>query len=345
MDITSVLKKKTQDDPVDEEIRMERAEELHSESLVIDGHQGTLLDVIKGVRDFGDESSTGHSDLPRLRKGGVDCAVLSAFPYDRLTPIRGTKQGLEYIDAFHTLAGIPGVRHVLKASDIEEANKAGDVGIMLSFGGGEFLEGSIEALRMYYNLGLRMLTLTWNDRNLIGDGAGFSASRGGLTPFGFQVVAEAGKLGMVVDVSHLSEAGFWDVLDVAEVPFVASHSNCHALLAHPRNLTNGQLRAIGEAGGLVGISLNHEYLTGSDELAGISAVADHIVHALEMAGEEAVGLGTDFDSFGEPGPEPVYNIGDLQHLTYELLKRGISGKVIAGVLGGNWLRVLRAVIG
>ncbi len=128
-------------------------------------------------------------------------------------------------------------------------------------GGGEFLEGSIEALRMYYNLGLRMLTLTWNDRNLIGDGAGFSASRGGLTPFGFQVVAEAGKLGMVIDVSHLSEAGFWDVLDVAEVPFVASHSNCHALLAHPRNLTNGQLWAIGEAGGLVGISLNHEYLS------------------------------------------------------------------------------------
>ncbi|MGI6628692.1 MAG: dipeptidase [Bacillota bacterium] len=345
MDITSVFKKNTQDNPVDEELRMERAEELHSESLVVDGHQGTLFDVIKGIRSFGQESPFGHSDLPRLRKGGVDCAILSGFPYDRLLPVRGVKQGLEYIDAFHALACMPGVKQVLKASDVEEAGKAGDVGIMLSLGGGEFLEGSIEALRMYYELGLRMLTLTWNDRNLIGDGAGFSASRGGLTPFGFQVVSEAERLGVIVDVSHLSEAGFWDVVDVAEMPFVASHSNCHRLLAHPRNLTDGQLKAIGDVGGLVGISLNHEYLTGSDEHASISEVADHIIHALEMVGEEGVGLGTDFDSFGERGPEPVSHVGKLPLLTYELLKRGVSGKVITGILGGNWLRIFRAVIG
>lgn len=190
-----------------------------------------------------------------------------------------------------------------------------------------------------------MLTLTWNDRNLIGDGAGFSASRGGLTPFGFEVIAEAARLGIIVDVSHLSEAGFWDVVDMAESPFVASHSNCHTLLAHPRNLTDGQLRAIGELGGLVGISFNHEYLTGSDEVADISLVADHIMHAVEVAGEESVGLGTDFDSFGEKGPEPVSHIGKLPLLTYELLKRGLSGKVIEGILGGNWLRIMRAVIG
>ncbi|HHY12890.1 MAG TPA: membrane dipeptidase [Firmicutes bacterium] len=345
MDIASVFKKKAKDDSAMEEIRMERAEELHSESLVIDGHQGTLLDVIAGVRDFGEESSLGHSDLPRLKQAGVDCVVLSAFPYNRVQPIRGVRQALEYIDVFCALAAIPGVRRVLQVSDIEEAHDAGDVGIMLSFGGGEVLEGSIEPLRMYHKLGLRMLTLTWNDRNLIGDGAAFSASRGGLTPFGLKAVEEAARLGVVVDVSHLSEAGFWDVVDVAQSPFVASHSNCHALLGHPRNLTDAQLRAIGEAGGLVGISFNHEYLTGTDENAGISQVADHIIHAMEIAGEDSVGLGTDFDSFGEPGPEPVSHIGRLPLLTFELLKRGISGQQIAGILGGNWLRVLRAVIG
>ena len=150
---------------------------------------------------------------------------------------------------------------------------------------------------------------------------------------------------MVVDVSHLSEAGFWDVLDVAQAPFVASHVNCHVLLPHPRNLTDAQLKAIGEAGGLVGISFNHEYITGTDEQATISQVADHIIHAMEVAGEDNVGLGTDFDSFGEPGPEPVTHIGKLPLLTFELLKRGISGQQIAGILGRNWMRVLRAVIG
>ncbi|HHT85255.1 MAG: dipeptidase [Bacillota bacterium] len=345
MDLASVFKKKSENDPAMEEIRMERAEEIHSENLVIDGHQGTLLDVIKGVRHFGEESSLGHSDLPRLRQAGVDCVILSVFPHDRLHPIRGVRQALEYIDAFWGLAPVPGVRPVMDTSDIEEAQDPGEVGIMLSLGDGVMLEGSIEALRMFYKLGVRMLTLTWNDRNLIGDGAAFSASRGGLTPFGFQVVEEAASLGMVVDVSHLSEAGFWDVLDVAQAPFVASHANCHALLAHPRNLTDAQLKAIGEAGGLVGISFNHEYVTGTDENATISQVADHIIHAMEVAGEDNVGLGTDFDSFGEPGPEPVSHIGKLPLLTLELLKRGVSGQQIAGILGRNWMRVLRAVIG
>lgn len=345
MDIASVLKKKAEQDPAMDEIRMERAEELHSECLVIDGHQGTLLDVIKGVRNFGEQSSLGHSDVPRLRQAGVDCVILSAFPHDRLQPIRGVRQALEYIDVFHELGSIPGVSHVLQTSDIEDAREAGEVGIMLSLGDGAMLEGSIETLRMYHKLGVRMLTLTWNDRNLIGDGAAFSVSRGGLTPFGLKVVEEAARLGVVVDVSHLSEAGFWDVLDVAQAPVVVSHSNCHALLAHPRNLTDAQLKAIGEAGGLVGISFNHEYITGTDENATISQVADHIIHAMEVAGEESVGLGTDFDSFGEPGPEPATHIGKLPLLTLELLKRGVSGQQIEGLLGRNWMRILRAVIG
>lgn len=344
MDIKSVFKK-AEDESEEIALRKERAEEIHEESIVIDGHEGTLFDLIREKRKFDEESSEGHSDLPRLRQGGVDCAIFTAFPYDRIWPIRGVKQGLEYIDKFEEIVKIPGARPVLQTSDIEEANKAGEVGIMLSFGGGEFIEGTIEALRMYYRLGVRMLTLTWNERNLLADGAGFSASRGGLTPLGFEVLEEAAKLGIIIDVSHLSEAGFWDVVDMAEAPFVASHSNCHALLPHPRNLTDGQLAAIGQSGGLVGISFNPEYLTGSDEPGTLSQVVDHILHAIEMAGEEHVGLGTDFDSFSGTGPEPLHHIGLLPLLTYELLERGLSGKVISGILGGNWLRVMRAVIG
>ena len=344
MDVKSVFTKKT-DEAEDIKLRQERAEEIQEESIVIDGHQGTLFDIARGIRKFEEESSIGHSDLPRLRQGRVDCAILTAFPYDRVWPTRGVKQGLEYIDLFEEVVKTPGVRQVLTTADIEEANKKGEVGLMLSFGGGEFIESSIEALHMYYRLGLRMLTLTWDERNLLADGAAFSASRGGLTPLGVKALEEAAKLGILIDVSHLSEAGFWDVVDVAEAPFVASHSNCHALFPHPRNLTDGQLAAIGHAGGLVGISFNPEYITGSDESPTLAQVVDHIMHAMEFAGEEHVGLGTDFDSFSGSGPEPLAHIGQLSLLTYELLERGLSGGVISGILGGNWLRVLRAVIG
>ncbi len=345
MDIASVLKKKPKDDPTMEEIRMERAEELHSESLIIDGHQGSLWDVLNGVRNFQEESAFGHSDLPKLRQSKVDCVFLSAFPYDRVPSMRGVKQALEYIDVFNDLSEAIGIRRVLQISDIESVRDTDEVGVMLSFGDGAMLEGSLETFRMYYKLGLRMLTLTWNDRNLLADGAAVSVSRGGLTPFGIKVVNEASRLGVIVDVAHLSEAGFWDMVDLAQSPFVASHSNCYSLLSHPRNLSDAQLKAIGEAGGLVGISFNHEYLTGTDEKADIATVAEHIIHAMELAGEDCVGLGTDFDSFGEAGPEPVSHIGKLPYLTFELLKRGISGEQIAGILGRNWMRILRAVVG
>jgi len=329
----------------DREIIIERAKEIHKESLVIDGHAGTLFDLANGLRSFEEESSFGHVDLPRLQEGGVNCVFLSAFITDRLHPIRGVRTGLEYADIFLNLADAGKVRAVRSSSDIENAEKSGEIAALLNFEGGEFLEGSVECLRMFYKLGLRMLTLTWSDRNLLGDGAAYATSRGGLTPFGFEVLREAERLGILIDVSHLSEAGFWDVVEQSEAPFVASHSNCHKLLPHPRNLTDDQLRAIAEAGGLVGISLNPEYLTGSDEKADVSIVVDHIQHAVEVAGEEHVGIGTDFDSFGEEGPEPVSHIGRLPLLTCELLRRGMSGKTISKILGGNWLRVLRAVIG
>jgi membrane dipeptidase len=157
------------------------------------------------------------------------------------------------------------------------------------------------------------------------------------------VVKECSGLGVVVDVSHLSEAGFWDVVDVTEEPFVASHSNCHALYPHPRNLTDDQLKAVTEAGGLVGVTFNPEYLAAPETETSISMVCDHIAHAVEVAGEDHVGIGSDFDSYADPGP--LAGVDRLPLLTAELLKGGLPGKTVAAVLGGNWLRVLRAVCG
>lgn len=345
MDLSSALKlgKKKEETLEDASLRAERAHEIHSESCVFDGHQGTLFDVLYRTRDFTLKTSSGHVDLPRLKEGGVTCAVLSAFPAERLYPVRGVRAGLDYIDAFLSLGDHPGVQLCMNASDVETARREGSQGFMLGFEGGEFLDGSLSALRMFAHLGLRVLTLTWSERNSLGDGAAESGTRGGLSTLGRRVVEECARLGIVVDVSHLSEAGFWDVADLTGEPFVASHSNCHAVYAHPRNVTDDQLKAISDVGGLVGITFNPEYLAGPGEETGLSIVCDQIEHALEVAGEDHVGIGSDFDAFHDPGP--LSGVDQLPLITAELLRRGISGRVVAGVLGGNWLRVLRAICG
>lgn len=345
MDIGSALKirKNKEETEEDRALALERAEEVHGECFVIDSHVGTLFDVFHEGKRIDDETSKGHVNLESLRKGGVRCAIMGAFPPDRAYPIRGVRSGLEYIDAFHALRDVDGVRLALYASDIEEAADKDEIAFMLGFDGGEFLDGSIEPLRMFYRLGLRVLALTWNERNLLADGAAESATRGGLTHFGRDVVAECGKLGILVDAAHLSEAGFYDLAEISENPFIVSHANCHMLYAHPRNLTNDQLRALSTTGSVVGLSLNPAYL-GSYEGSGLDRVCEHIEHAVEVAGPEHVALGTDFDGFSGPGPESLEDPSQLGLLTQRLLARGMSGRVVTGVLGGNLFRVLRAVI-
>lgn len=343
MDIASVFKARKEGDPEALALFLERVDEVHSESTVIDGHLCSLYDVVRGFRDFYDESDVGHADLPRLRQGGIDVAVMGAFAWDRAYPVRGIRLGLEYADAFCSLCSLPGVRKVESSRDVTHGE--GEVGLMLAFDGGEFTEGSVEALRMFYKLGLRMLALAWNDRNLLADGAGESMSRGGLTNAGRKIVKECARLGVLVDASHLSEAGFWDLVDLRESPFVVSHTNCHSLYKHPRNLTDDQMRAVAEAGGLVGISLNPSYISETPHEVSVSQVVDHVMHAVEVAGEGCVGIGTDFDGYSGPGPKPVTSAVEFKLLTQELLKRGMSSKTAGGILGGNWLRTFRAVIG
>ena len=344
MDLQSALRLgKKEETSEDVSLREERAREIHSESIVFDGHVGALYELVNSRRDPPHVESASQLDLESFVKGGVRCSVLSAFPGDRLYPIRGVRSGLQYADAFHSLGAIPGALLCLNAEDVELAKKEDRVGFMLGFEGGEFLEGSLEALRMFHRLGLRFLALTWSERNALADGAAESGTRGGLTTFGKSVLRECARLGIVVDVSHLSEAGFWDVADLTEEPFVASHSNCHAVYAHPRNLTDDQIKAVAESGGLVGISLNPEYISEPDAQPTLGLVCDHILHAIEVAGEDHVAIGSDFWSYSDPGP--LSDPSEFPLLTAELLKRGLSGKTLAAVLGGNWLRVVRAVCG
>ena len=165
--------------------------------------------------------------------------------------------------------------------------------------------------------------------------------KGGLTNFGKEVVREMNRLGMLIDVSHLNEAGFWDVLSLSTKPLVASHSCCRSLCNHPRNLTNSQLKALQENGGVIGINFYPNFL-GSGELT-IENVIEHIEYAAEIAGIDHVGLGSDFDGI-DTVPKGLENAAKLPTLTELLLKRGWKDSELIKVLGGNFIRVLDQVL-
>jgi len=312
---------------------------LHQESIVVDAHCDVLTALEQQGRRLGEHSQKGHADLPRLKQGGVNVQFFAAFisPDDRP---QATVRALVLIDRFYA-ALAENAREIAPAknfSEIQEALAGGKIAALLTIEGGEALCGRIEVLRMFYQLGVRVLTLTWNHRNEIGDGVFEERTKGGLTRFGAAVVAEMNQLNMLVDVSHLAEAGFWDVLAASRKPVIASHSNCRRVCDHPRNLTDEQIKAIARNGGVIGLcfypALVHPAEPNLDRLVA------HVEHIAGLAGIDYLGLGSDFDGFqgALPGLEDA---GCLPVLTEALLRRGYREEEIRKILGGNFLRLLK----
>jgi membrane dipeptidase len=328
---------------------------LHKESIVIDGHCDTLLSFAgrggyfpSQKRDFFEWNETGHIDLPRLKEGGVTCQVMALYIEPQYKPTRSVRRCLELLDVFYGLVD-QSEDFVLAtcADDIRKAKAADKVCGLLSIEGGEAIEGSLHVLRTFYRLGVRAIGLTWNQRNDIADGVGEKHGRSSITDFGISVVKEMERLGMLVDVSHLSESSFWGVNEVAERPYIASHSNARALASHPRNLTDAQIEALAEKGGVIGVVYCPAFVDDDENNVSLSRLCDHIDHIKEIAGIDHVGLGSDFDGFGTPPgkPQVFEDVSQLPLLTEELLKRGYKEDEIRKVLGGNWLRVYEEVLG
>ncbi|MBE0467759.1 MAG: dipeptidase [Candidatus Desulforudis sp.] len=310
---------------------------------VVDAHCDTLTVILDKGRPFCLETEEGHLDLPRLKRGGVKVQFFAAFVHPRY---RGgyLRRTLALIDAFHReVVSTPEVLVVLGDNDLERVADGGSdrVAAVLAVEGGEALESSTAVLRMLYHLGLRCLGLTWNGRNELADGVGETGSRGGLTAFGRAVVSEMNRLGMVVDLAHLGERGFLDVLEVSEKPVIVSHANARALCDHPRNLTDVQIRALSERGGVVGVTFVPDFVDSAEPSR--DKLLDHIEHVVQTGGPDCVGLGSDFDGFGGRlrGLEHAGLVGELGPA---LLDRGYSADDVAKIMGGNLLRVLKQVL-
>ena len=222
---------------------------------VVDAHNDLLLAVLH-QKERGFSDPFGDFWLPRLRAGGVAVQFLAVFTEDQHVGEGALRRCLLLLEEARSIAAAhpTDVAVVETCGDLERALASGRIGLVLAIEGSEPVAHSLGVLETLWRLGVRSMSLTWNRRTMMADGAGEAATGAGLTSLGAEAVAEMERLGMIVDVSHLSKAGFDHVAGIATRPFVATHSSCHALCPHPRNLTDDQLRDVADSGGVVGIN-------------------------------------------------------------------------------------------
>jgi len=332
----------------------ERALRLHREALVVDTHCDTLQCLFPGrgsppitplrvESGLGGRSDKGHLDIPRMVEGGVDCQVFAVFAAPEAHPPRPLNVALQLIDVFYRECekNADRIVPVFSYEEIIAANRDEKIAALLSVEGGEALEGKMGVLRMLYRLGVRMMSLTWNWRNELADGVGEEGTTGGLSNLGVRVVEEMNRLGMIIDVSHLSDAGFWSLMNITKGPVMASHSNCRALCNHRRNLTDDQIRAIAEKGGVIGVTFPANFIHA--EKATVERLVDHVDHIVKLVGADHVGLGSDFDGTTKV-PEGLEDVTRMPNITKALVARGYPEEDIRKILGENHLRVFKEIL-
>jgi membrane dipeptidase len=320
---------------------------LHFESIVFDAHCDFLHKTLRDGRRFDQRLDVGHVDLPRLIEGGVTAQIFSLWDYWAELPAdhSPTLESLRQVGAFYRMLELYADHFVLatRAAHVERAKADRKVAGVLSLEGTEPLDGSVDLLRVFHQLGVRNVGLTWDYRNRAGDGVGVS-DPGGLTDFGQAVVREAGRLGMMVDIAHLAPNGVKDVLQIAQGPVIDSHANAYTLCSYRRNLTDAQLDAVAAKGGLVCVAFVPDFITADKSQSSLDGVLDHIDYIVGRIGVDHVGIGSDFDGY-EGVTQGMEDMSHLPALTAGLVERGYDEISVRKILGLNLLRVFRQVVG
>jgi membrane dipeptidase len=359
---------------------------IHRTALLIDGHNDLPYqlrernDLLVRRIDISRPQKGLHTDIPRLRRGGVGAQFWSAYvPASTMRTGTAVRQTLEQIDVIHRLVDrYPDTFEMAStADDIVRIHKKGKIASLIGVEGGHSIDNSLGVLRMYYRLGVRYMTLTHSENLDWADSATDKPRHKGLTKFGEQVVAEMNRLGMLVDISHVSADTMRHVLRVARAPVIASHSSAYAIAQHPRNVPDDVLRLVARNGGVVMVNFypgfivpegaratkdlfaearrleakypnKKEFRIALDEwkrahpfpTGSVHTVVDHIEHIIKVAGVDHVGLGSDFDGITMV-PKQLEDVSCYPYITQELLNRGHSREDILKILGGNLLRALR----
>jgi len=364
----------------------ERAARVHREALVVDGHN----DVTTWILDYGFDLGMDGADpekteanrywipgsglflpeprgedlrtdrhLARLREGGVDAQFFSIFAHPSYGADGAFERAMAMIEALEEqLRRHPeALEKATQAADPRRIAAEGRIAAFMGLEGGHAIENDLSKLRTFHERGVRYMTLTWSNTHDWADASTDEARHGGLTDFGREVVREMNRLGMLVDLSHVSDETFYDALEVTRTPVILSHSSVRSLADHPRNVSDDMLRAISENGGVVMITFVENFLDPAKtstwasvwhalvnlgwEDTPFETAIDHLEHAIRVAGVDHVGLGSDFDGTLFL-PEGLKDVSHFPHITAALLALGHSEADVRKVLGGNVLRVLEA---
>ncbi|MEZ4522649.1 MAG: dipeptidase [Thermomicrobiales bacterium] len=330
---------------------------LHADALVIDAHSDVFADVANR-RAAGKTSYLSERHMPDWKAGGVNAVVTTLYTEPEFKPDRATRRALAQLGAaLNDIDETPDAFLCQSAEEVESIVADGSIAFILAMEGAEPIQLEIGSLRVFYELGLRILGLTWNQRNLLAEGVGEDRAGGGITERGREYIAECNRLGILLDVSHLTVKSFWDLMESSEGPVIASHSNALALCSHKRNLDDDQIKALAERGGIIGINGVAGFIHDDPEQANLDGMLDHLDYIASLVGVRHVALGPDFVDYmrddpasfasaGEiPYPDGFENITRMPNVTAGLVSRGYSEEDIRGILGLNFLRVFGEVCG
>lgn len=357
-----------------------RAREIHKTAILFDGHN----DLPWQLREHGqigldkidlskEQKLPFQTDLPRMKRGGLNAQFWSVYiPGKHENPLRTVLEQIDLVNRM-TEAFPNDLEQAFTAGDVRRIATSGKCAGMLGVEGGVAIENDLAMLRIFHKLGVRYMTLTHNQTLDWADAATDKHKHGGLTKFGERVVREMNRMGILVDISHVSAETMSDVLDISQAPVIASHSSAFALCPHPRNVNDDILRRVRTNGGVVMINFFSSFIVpgaaakvtakqkeiaatvkdkaeaekqleawiaeNPDLYGTINTVVDHIEHVIRVAGIDHVGLGSDFDGISR-WPKGLDSVADFPKITEELLRRGHSEEAIRKILGGNALRVL-----
>ncbi len=336
---------------------------LHKQYTIIDGHSDYPAELSR-CRNRGETSVLDTRHLPDLQEGGVDIEVLTVSCDEPMldvsnTPLSALKvmddllQDLQESKRFQLITSFDDIIH-LKNSDKK--------GILFALEGARSIREDLFLLRTYYRLGLRQVGLTWNQRNLVADGCGEQKGGGGLSNFGYHLIDELNRLNIILDLSHVGEQSFMDAIEVIKTPPVASHSNARTICDFSRNLTDNQIHALADRGGVMGLCFYGTFVT--SEIPTLDALIDHVDYIVELVGSDHIALGPDYinyimdemvaseDRMKDRGVDygsldyihGLENVNQLPNITRALIAREYAKEDIEKILGGNLLRVYKEVL-
>jgi membrane dipeptidase len=363
-----------------------RARRIHAEAIGIDSHIDTIQRTLNGGEDISKRTAGGHVDLPRLRESGMRAPFFALYIPTYFKGSEAVRRTLQLRDAMQRVldAHPDQIELALTAADVERIVKAGKVSAVLTIESGHAIADDLAVLRMFFKLGVRSMTLTHFRNTNWADSSTDIPQHNGLSEFGREVVREMNRIGMIVDISHVSDKTFYDTMAITTKPVIASHSSCRALVDVPRNMTDDMIRALAKNGGVIGINFGGSFLSQKDvdasrrnfatraaiepnligkaldefaakdylatysvmkpNQATIEDAVAHIDHVVKLVGVDHVGIGSDWDGISTV-PAGLEDVSKMPALTARLLQRGYSESDVKKILGGNFLRVMRQAIG